>query len=100
MRINALWCWVKGFGITPGGRSWWGVKQMLLHPTWNVGDHDDEKINFRTIDDITYYDFRCRRCGRISDNFQDVTDKNARIVIADLNQAVNGRGQYSKDGGI
>lgn len=94
MNKKSILCWIKGFGIAPDGRSWWGIRRHLLHPTHNLGDHDDEKINFRTIDDVTYYDFRCRRCGRVSDNWQDVTTNNARIVIAEFNQRLNQRGQY------
>lgn len=91
MTINQALCWIKGFGDGPGGRSWWGIKNHLIHPSWNTGAHEDEKVNIGYDEeaDITYYDFRCKRCRRISTNWQDVTEKNARIVMAELQQAVD-----------
>jgi hypothetical protein len=84
MNIQAIYCWIKGFGVGPGGRSWWDIRYNLLHPRSNSGSHKDEKINYHKINGVTYFDFRCKRCGRISDNWQGVTDANAREVVADF----------------
>lgn len=77
-------CWMKGIGIGPGGRSWWSLRYQLPHPLSNQGQHDYEKVNIREINDVTIFDFQCKRCGSVSDNWQEVTDKNAREVVADF----------------
>lgn len=90
--LKEVVCWLKGIGYGPGGHSWYSFWYTLKHPGSNSGKHDDEEVNVRVVETGRFFDLRCKYCGRVSADWQDVNEGNMMSVLAELANEVNAAG--------